>query len=88
MKKLTNYTPGPRGVTTKKDGVVWLKPGESAEFDPADIITTPDLGDKPKVERDAEDEALAALMTENAALKAKVTELTAALEKAAKPAGK
>lgn len=56
MKKLTNYTPGPRGVTMKDGEVLWIKPGAFIEVDPADVATTPDLGDKPKVDQAAEDE--------------------------------
>jgi hypothetical protein len=57
MKKLTNYAPGPRGVTVytrDKDGkpngsdVIWIDPGKSASVDPKDIVEPlPDLGDKP-----------------------------------------
>lgn len=86
MKKLTNYTPGPRGVTMEDGEVLWIKPGATIEVDPAKIAATPDLGEKPKVERDAEDEALKSALDENAALKKQIASLQADLEKATKPA--
>lgn len=79
MKKLTNYTPGPRGVTMKDGGVVWIKPGASVDVNADDIATMPDLGQKPKAESDADDEALKSALTESEALRARVAELEAQL---------
>lgn len=86
MKKLTNYTPGPRGVTMKDGEVVWIKPGASVEVKAEDIATMPDLGERPKAERDEDAEALASALKENEALKKQVASLQADLEKATKPA--
>jgi hypothetical protein len=87
MKKVTNYAAGPRGITMK-DGAdtVWLKPGASAEIDPAKVAVMPDLGDKPKAERDEDAEALKSALDENADLKKQIATLQADLEKANKPA--
>jgi hypothetical protein len=86
MKKLTNYTPGPRGVTMKDGDVVWIKPGQSVEVDADQVATMPDLGSKPKVEQDADDEAMKSALAEIAALKKENAALKADLEKATKPA--
>ncbi|WP_395393061.1 hypothetical protein WBP07_17940 [Novosphingobium sp. BL-8A] len=46
MKKLTNYALGARGIRTR-DGVVYLDPGETREFDPKTLVgELPDLGKK------------------------------------------
>lgn len=100
MKKLTNYTPGLRGVTMKDDSVVWIKPGETVSVDADEIAAMPDLGDKPKAERDADDEAVAdlkgqvadltkqveALTGENKALAKEKADLTKQVETLTKPA--
>jgi len=89
MKKLTNYTPGPRGVTLKSGEVVWIKPGATVEFKNEgddEIVTKPDLGSKPAAEADADADALAAVQTENDDLKKQIAVLQADLEKATKPA--
>jgi len=86
MKKLTNYTPGPRGVTMKDGSVVWIKPGQTVSVEADEIVTTPDLGDKPQVERDADEEAAAALQAENDALRAQVADLGKQIETLKKPA--
>lgn len=93
MKKLTNYTPGPRGVTLKSGEVVWIKPGATVEFEDekgkdTEIVSRPDLGSKPAAEADADADALAAAQTENDALKTKLDAAAKeieALKKAAKP---
>lgn len=85
MKRLTNHTAGPRGVTMKDGGVVWIKPGQSVSVDADEIAAMPDLGDKPKVERDADAEALSDAQAEVAALKATVADLTAQVEALTKP---
>ena len=98
MKKLTNYAPGPRGVTLKpkdKDSpgeIVWIEPGQTVSVDPARIVEPlPDLGAKP-VDDDNADQ-VEALTKRNADLEKLVAEqgeqiatLTADLEKATKPA--
>lgn len=91
MKKLTNYTPGPRGVTLKSGEVVWIKPGAFAEFEDkegtdTEIVSKPDLGSKPAAEADADADALAVAQSENDALKKQIAALQADLEKATKSA--
>ena len=88
MKKLTNYTPGLRGVTLKSGEIVWIKPGATVEFenkDDSEIVSMPDLGVKPAAEADADADALAAANTEIDALKKQVSDLQADLEKATAP---
>lgn len=98
MKKLTNYAPGPRGVTLlpeDKNGaheIVWIDPGASVSVDPKRIVEPlPDLGTKPADDGSADE--IATLSTENAALKDQlakqadeIASLKADLEKATKPA--
>jgi hypothetical protein len=86
MKKLVNYTPGLRGVSMKDGSVTWIKPGETVSVDADEIAAMPDLGDKPKVERDADDEALADLKAENEALRAQVADQGKQIEALKKPA--
>lgn len=90
MKKLTNYTPGPRGVTLKSGEVVWIKPGATVSFEDekdkdSEIVSKPDLGSKPAAEADADADALAAVQTENDDLKKQIAALQADLEKATAP---
>lgn len=99
MKKLTNYAPGPRGVTLlpeKKGGtgeIVWIEPGASVSVDPARIVEPlPDLGNKPADDGSADEiEALTARNVELEGIVAdqgkKIEALTADLEKLTKPAG-
>jgi len=86
MKKLTNYTPGLRGVTMNDGSVTWIRPGETVSVEAGDIATTPDLGDKPKAERDADEDALSALQAENDALRAQVADQGKQIEALKKPA--
>jgi len=50
------------------------------------IATIPDLGDKPKAERDADEDALSALQAENDALRAQVADQGKQIEALKKPA--
>ena len=100
MKKLTNYAPGPRGVTLlpkEKDGpheIVWIEPGETASVEAARIVEPlPDLGDKPAAVDPAEADQIEALTARNEELEKivadqgeQIKQLTADLEKATKPA--
>lgn len=98
MKKLTNYAPGPRGVTLKpkdKDGpgeIVWIDPGATVSVDSARIVEPlPDLGTKPADDGSADQiEQLTARNTELEGIVAdqgkQIEQLTADLEKATKPA--
>jgi hypothetical protein len=99
MKKLTNHTPGLRGVTLKPEGkaseheIVWIEPGATIEVDPKRIVEPlPDLGDKPAAVDPGEAARIETLTAENGELKAQVAAqakqietLTADLEKATKP---
>lgn len=76
MKKLTNHTPGARGVNLTDGTTRWLEPGETVELDPKSIVgDVPDLG-KPGESRASDDEALNGLAAENDALRAQVADLT------------
>ncbi len=83
MEKLTNYTPGPRGVTMKDGGARLDQGRRDRRSRGRRVATMP--GDKP-VERDAEDAEVARLKAENADLKKQVASLQSDLDKATKPA--
>lgn len=87
MKRLTNHTPGLRGVTMKDGGVVWIKPGETVKIEDADnILAMPDLGEKPKADRDDDDDALKSALAEIETLKATIADRSAQIEALTKPA--
>jgi hypothetical protein len=85
MKKLTNYAPGPRGITLKSGDIVWIEPGKTAEVDPKEIVEPlPDLGNKVDMADDGDADLIASVQAENADLKDQVKKLTADLAKATK----
>ena len=74
MQKLTNHTPGPRGINTDA-GTVWIEPGETVEIDPKSIKgDLPDLGKAPDGKASGGDSA------DLKALKAQVADLTKQVE--------
>lgn len=94
MAKLTNHARGPRGISVKGGGLIWLEPGESVDINKEDIIEPlPDLG-QPRDEVASDDaDLIAAVQAENEALKtqveaqaAELTTLKAENEKLKKPA--
>lgn len=55
MKTYTNYAPGTRGITVNSDNgpyIHYLDPGQSVKLDPALVIATADLGEKPASRHD------------------------------------
>ncbi len=72
MAKITNYAPGPRGITLKDGNTVWLNPGQTEDIKKDDIAgELPDLGMQPE-EKTGDDAGLAALQAEIDSLKAQV----------------
>lgn len=79
MAKITNHSPGLRGITMQGGDTVWLEPGQSADIDKSKVAgELPDLG-RPPADEPADD-------SEVSALRARVAELEAQLAGGKKPA--
>lgn len=72
MAKITNYARGPRGITLKDGGTIWIDPGQSADIKKDDIVLPlPDLGTEPTFADEGDTDArIAELRTEIDGLKA------------------
>jgi hypothetical protein len=88
MPKLTNYTPGPRGINMKDGTTVWIEPGASADIDKNKVNgDLPDLGKESDAKADtkANDDALATKDARIAELEAQVKDQASQIEALTKP---
>lgn len=86
---VTNYAPGMRGINLKDEGTRWLNPGDSLEFDEADMIgAMPDLGQATEAtiaDQAALTQELASANAQIASLQATIADQAAQIEALTSP---